>query len=426
MEKLCCHCRKELYDTGDNGRRKGLMGVLETVKMQLKAGVDVKKGHVKGVEGLIEAGADVNKALKSAALHGHDQCVESLIKAGADVNMSCHLVVAVKSGSQRCVELLGKAGADVNAQFETPGGSTRNVLLEAVEGGNEEIVQLLLETGADAKDIEGNESSPLDRAASDGNFKIVDSLIKAGADVNKENQRQCSALMHVSWCSHETHPRSNFTKCMVLLLQAGADVKAVKNKHIQTPLVIAMLRGFDEGLDLLIKAGSDVNRYHNGLSPLMHAAAIGFHKCVLLTAGADVNETNDDRQTAFSCLGSRQRDYGYESIIPRHHEDLKEVLPKINIKECVKILLCTGARINHEDHKYKNNGLKNYIIQNVKVDRDICMFLYTAGETIDGTTIRATEIYYDHRDFWRAMETQCDVLEYLFFKDLRLDLKHLC
>ena len=120
----------------------------------------------------------------------------------------------------------------MNAQFETPGGSTRNVLLEAVEGGNEEIVQLLLETGADAKDIEGNESSPLDRAASDGKFKIVDSLIKAGADVNKENQRQCSALMHVSWCSHETHPRSNFTKCMVLLLQAGADVKAVKNKHI--------------------------------------------------------------------------------------------------------------------------------------------------------------------------------------------------
>ena len=63
----------------------------------------MKKGRVKGVEGLIEAGADVNKALKSAALHGHDQCVESLIKAGADVNMSCHLVVAVKSGSQRCV-----------------------------------------------------------------------------------------------------------------------------------------------------------------------------------------------------------------------------------------------------------------------------------------------------------------------------------
>ena len=139
-----------------------------------------------------------------------------------------------------------------------------------------------------------------------------------------------------------------------------------------------------------------------------------------------MNETNDDGQTAFSCLGSRQRDYGYESIIPRHHKDLKEVLPKINIKECVKILLCAGARINHKDHKYKNNGLKNYIIQNVKVDRDICMFLYAAEETIDGTTIRATEIYYDHRDFWRATETQCDVPEYLFFKDLRLDLKHLC
>ena len=67
--------------------------------------------------------------------------------------------------------------------------------------------------------------------------------------------------------------------------------------------------GFDEGLDLLIPAGSDVNKITYGLSPLMLAAAVGFPKCVqlLLTAEADVNETNYNNQTAFSHLGSGRR-----------------------------------------------------------------------------------------------------------------------
>ena len=69
MEKLCCQCEKELFETGDKEGTKGLMGVLETLKRRLKAGVGVKKGHDKHVEGLNKAGADVNKALQSAAQH---------------------------------------------------------------------------------------------------------------------------------------------------------------------------------------------------------------------------------------------------------------------------------------------------------------------------------------------------------------------
>ena len=283
--------------------------------------------------------------------HGHDQCVDALIEAGADVNMACPLAVAVKSGSRRCVELLVKAGADVNSRFKPACYSKRNVLLEAVNGADEEIVQLLLEAGADAKDFEGNEwLSALDKATADGHFKIVDSLIKAGTGVNKENQPNCSGLMHASWCSHKTQLSSDFKKCMELLLQAGADANAVHDGWTTRPLVIAVWRGFDEGLDLLIKAGSDVNRYHNGLSPLMYAAAIGFHKCVqvLLTAGADVNETNDNGQTAFSCLGSQQQEHSYKPETIEGYKILQEIVSKINILECGRLLLRAGARINHK------------------------------------------------------------------------------
>ena len=73
----------------------------------------------------------------------------------------------------------------------------------------------------------------------------------------------------------------------------------------QTPIFIAVRSGFDEGLELLIKAGADVNRHDNGLSPLMLATALGFYECVnlLLTAGVDVNEVNNTGETVFACIG---------------------------------------------------------------------------------------------------------------------------
>ena len=62
------------------------------------------------------------------------------------------------------------------------------------------------------------------------------------------------------------------------------------------------LYGHHDCMDVLIKAGADVNTQDEmGYSPLMHAAEEGYEKCVqiLIEAGADVNLTDD---TGFAAL----------------------------------------------------------------------------------------------------------------------------
>ena len=195
--------------------------------------------------------------------------------------------------------------------------------------------------------------------------------------MNEEKNSWRSALIKASWCSGHTRPTHHFTKCVELLLQAGADVN-VKDHMFDTPLVIAVKLGFDKGLDLLIKAGADVNEYTYDLYPLMYAAGLGFPKCVqlLLTAGADVNNTNKMNQTAFSKLGSVRPSFSTENI--DENKILQNVMSKV---QCGRILLGAGARINNTD-KDCNNALRHYIGANRKnPQRDICMFLYAAGET---------------------------------------------
>ena len=80
-------------------------------------------------------------------------------------------------------------------------------------------------------------------------------------------------------------------KCVEKLTQARVDKedKSLEN----TALLKASLCGHDKCVDLLIKAGADVNsRGLLGCTPLMWAAQKGHIKCmsVLIHARADVNE----------------------------------------------------------------------------------------------------------------------------------------
>ena len=116
------------------------------------------QGHVECLKELIAAGADLNKedkdgytALWIAAGQGHVECLKELIAAGADVSMS-PLICAIWNENAKRVKGLLKSGANVNA---THGKDT--ALMIACQLGNEGIVNLLLENGADvnAKNSDG-------------------------------------------------------------------------------------------------------------------------------------------------------------------------------------------------------------------------------------------------------------------------------
>ena len=180
----------------------------ETVHQLLAEGVDVNAARADGatallwaahwddvdlVERLLAAGADVNladdhgvTALERAAENASLAMVRTLIAAGADVNAAqasglAPLMTAARTGNASVVRALIAAGADVNATA-TETGST--ALMWSVSEPHPEIVELLLDAGADpaASTIKG--FTPLMFAARNGDIDIARALIASGVDVN--------------------------------------------------------------------------------------------------------------------------------------------------------------------------------------------------------------------------------------------------
>ena len=87
--------------------------------------------------------------------------------------------------------------------------------------------------------------------------------------------------------------RTGHDKCVDVLLKAGVDVNIFQRNT--TALIHAAEHGYVECLNLLIKAGADVNAGDiNNLTALSMAAQHGNGECIrsLIQAGADVNSTD--------------------------------------------------------------------------------------------------------------------------------------
>ena len=99
-------------------------------------------------------------------------------------------------------------------------------------------------------------------------------------------------------------------------------------------MAVAASNGREACLNLLIKAGADVNAAR-GVTPLMNAFHSGHPKCVLslIEAGADVNSTTKDGNTALIIVSGSSMNF--------------------NIK-CVELLLRLGAKVNLFNNKKQN------------------------------------------------------------------------
>jgi ankyrin repeat protein len=97
-----------------------------------------------------------------------------------------------------------------------------------------------------------------------------------------------------------------------MLVQASANVKAATRREAVVPLYMAATNGNPDIIDLLVKAGADVNgATSSGAMPLMQAAASGDVEAVkkLLDYGADINAKDNVRdQTALMFAAAKNRD----------------------------------------------------------------------------------------------------------------------
>jgi ankyrin repeat protein len=127
-------------------------------------------------------------------------------------------------------------------------------------------------------------------AAMHGDRDAVRTLLKQAADVNAAQGDGMTAL---HWAAMKNDPELAQT-----LLFAGANIKAATRIGAYTPLVLAAREGNATVMDVLLKAGADVNtKTANGTTALMLAAQSGSVDAVksLLAAGAEINATEPVR-----------------------------------------------------------------------------------------------------------------------------------
>ena len=306
------------------------------------------------VELLLEAGADVEAAnrygvrpLMLACTNGNAQIAEILLDAGADANTTGSegetvLMIAARTGSAEVVRRLLGHGADPNvtetwrgqtalmwaaaeghaivippllangADFTIRSATGWNALLFAVREGQINVVQTLLEAGANVEDKlpvvkQMRESTSIRPgatglnafllAAANAHYELAALLIDHGADVNVAS-RGWSALHQVTWVrkagiagSNNPSPKGSGTMSSLdfvrKLVMHGADVNArvtVKppagitrmNFIDGTPFLLAARTADADLMRLLADLGADPLLPNADLtSPIIIAAGVG-------------------------------------------------------------------------------------------------------------------------------------------------------
>ena len=247
--------------------------------------------------------------LISAITSGDDELVRLMLQRGTNVEARCAdyitpLMHAVNHGSLSIVELLLNKGAQVDA---TTAGWT--VLHRAVDMVNIAMVKLLLTKDADIETRSPKEFSPkkhplarldlddydevdvsdadmgwtaLQRATTRGQEVLVRLLVEKGADIEARSPNNGTPLI----CAAQ----GNYEAIVDVLLVSGANVDA-GDVFGWKPLHRVMMNSGGEGVaQMLLTHGADVNaRCHYQKTPLHHAiekeniSMVSF----LLNAGAD-------------------------------------------------------------------------------------------------------------------------------------------
>ena len=221
---------------------------------------------------LVERGTDVNirRADGATALlltsHWDDQStVRLLIEAGADVDASDdHGVSPLERASENASVAVVKALLTAGANPNVSRASGLSPLMTASRTGSVEVVQTLIDHGADVNaTVTATNSTALMWAVSEAHSEIVEALLEAGADPRISTIKGFTPLMFAA--------RNGDIHTAVKLIEAGVDVNLLTADatHI---LPFAITIGQDEFALFLLENGADPNGSMNGVSAL-HAAS---------------------------------------------------------------------------------------------------------------------------------------------------------
>mmetsp|Transcript_85736 Transcript_85736/g.188241 ORF Transcript_85736/g.188241 Transcript_85736/m.188241 type:complete len:748 (-) Transcript_85736:481-2724(-) len=200
-------------------------------------------------------------------------------------------------------------------------------LLAATQGGHHEVVDLLLQRGANGECRRKDGSTPLLVAAHGGHVHVIKRLVNSRVDLNaraSEDRGSTTALFVAAQRGHtavvrylcEEHaeldlPNSHGATplCVAaqrghldivrILVESGADKDRATDINV-TPLFVAAQSGHEAIVKYLVDSGANKEKeLHRGTTPLFVAAQNGHLACVrvLALAGADTEKIRWDGST---------------------------------------------------------------------------------------------------------------------------------
>ena len=293
---------------------------LQNNRELMPLGQAILNDNLEIVLALLDAGADPDSGIFTAAITGHFDIFKALLVKGANPNLKSNneytpLTLTILRDYPAITDLLLEWGADPNVG-----------LFGTIKQGFVPAVRSLLSIGADPNLQDNDGNTPLMLATANNHLNMARVLSEWGADPNLKDREDNTPLMHaavygqlpfvefflsleetdVNLSNHEGYTalmRAFYTrdlKVITALLDAGADPNAQDNKGL-TALMNMAYAGELEIMIALLARGADVNSQDPyDYTPLMRATYNGDIRVIttLLEWGANPSLKDHDGNTA--------------------------------------------------------------------------------------------------------------------------------